>query len=118
MPFVLGGIWAYKLTSLLEGDEDGRSGGAGRSRAETRRDGMKTHRDANWQRCWWRGGVGTRPFDLNFDFLTVVRVPSANMGGDGVRDLCCSQPPGGDQDPLVVLLSSLRQRVNIWLMDI
>ncbi len=25
VPFVLGGIWAYKLTSLLEGDEDGRS---------------------------------------------------------------------------------------------
>lgn len=30
MPFVLEGIWAYKLTSLLEGDEDGRSGRAGR----------------------------------------------------------------------------------------
>lgn len=35
VPFVLEGIWAYKLTSLLEGDEDGKSGRAGR-----RPDGM------------------------------------------------------------------------------
>lgn len=46
VPFVLEGIWAYKLTSLLEGDEDGRSG---RARAETRRAGMKTDMDANWR---------------------------------------------------------------------
>lgn len=30
MPFVLEGIWAYKLTSLLEDDVDGRSGRDGR----------------------------------------------------------------------------------------
>lgn len=39
VPFVLEGICAYKLTSLLEGDEGGRSGRAG---PETRRAGMKT----------------------------------------------------------------------------
>lgn len=42
VPFVLEGIWAYKLTSLLEGDVDGRSGRDGRS-------DMKTDQDANWQ---------------------------------------------------------------------
>lgn len=30
VPFVLAGIWAYKLTSLLEDDVDGRSGRDGR----------------------------------------------------------------------------------------
>lgn len=46
MPFVLEGIWAYKLTSLLEGDVDGRSG---RDGPRTRRAGMKTERGASWQ---------------------------------------------------------------------
>lgn len=40
--------------------------------------------------------------NVNFDYFFSL-APSANMGGGGAYDLCCSQTPGGDQNVLASL---------------